>query len=221
MRLDPHTGIAEFKEALRLQPGNADAHYNLPGLLAAQGDLDSTIAEYRLALVLKLNDRDSHNNLGLVLQQKGRGGASHQSVQGSLASPSHISGIALQPGQRPGPAEGLGVGRRRVPIGARTRSNFCGGPQQSGTCVIRPRRVCLSSDRISQRRGALAPERRRPSQLGSRPREVGRPLFRASRDIPRLSARSEPARPRSGLRAAPQLSETLRLRPHANPSALH
>ena len=110
MRLDPHTGIAEFKEALRLQPGKADAHYNLPGLLAAQGDLDSTIAEYRLALVLKLNDRDSHNNLGLVLQQKGRGGASHQSVQGSLASRSHISGIALQPGQHPGPAEGLGVG---------------------------------------------------------------------------------------------------------------
>ena len=64
--------IAEFRTAIRLQPDDAVAHYNLGIALAAQGKLDEAIAEYRTAIRLKPDYAMAHNNLGLALASQGK-----------------------------------------------------------------------------------------------------------------------------------------------------
>ena len=63
--------IAEYREALRLEPSFFFAHNNLGNDLAAKGDLDAAIAELRKAVLLNPKLPDAHNNLGLVLCDKG------------------------------------------------------------------------------------------------------------------------------------------------------
>ena len=63
--------IAEYREALRLQPNLPTAHGNLAAALAAKGDLDGAIAEFREALRLRPNYPEAHYNLGEALAAKG------------------------------------------------------------------------------------------------------------------------------------------------------
>jgi tetratricopeptide (TPR) repeat protein len=65
--------IAHFQEAIRLQPGYADAHYNLGLTLhKVPGRDDEAIKEYRLTLRLKPDYVDARNNLGNALESMGR-----------------------------------------------------------------------------------------------------------------------------------------------------
>ncbi|MHB8652452.1 MAG: tetratricopeptide repeat protein [Terriglobia bacterium] len=63
--------IAEYHEALRLNPGNDSAHNNLGVALGVKGDLDGAIAEYREALRLNPNRKYSRLNLCCALENKG------------------------------------------------------------------------------------------------------------------------------------------------------
>ena len=47
--------IAEYREALRLNPNDDEAHFNLGVALGKKGDWDGAIAEYREALRLNPN----------------------------------------------------------------------------------------------------------------------------------------------------------------------
>ena len=59
---DADEEIAEYHEALRLNPNNDLAHFDLAIALGRKGDVDGEIAEYREALRLNLDDDLAHNN---------------------------------------------------------------------------------------------------------------------------------------------------------------
>ena len=69
----PDEAIAEFREAIRLNPDDPAAHMNLGNALYGQGSLAEAIAELRAAIRLKLDDARAHNNLAwaLVLPPQG------------------------------------------------------------------------------------------------------------------------------------------------------
>jgi len=63
--------IAEFREAVRLAPGFAEAHYGLGDALGLSGALDEAVAEFRQAVELKPNYAAAHHDLGVALEKKG------------------------------------------------------------------------------------------------------------------------------------------------------
>ena len=62
---------AEYREALRINPDDADAHYILALLLVYRGKEDAEV-EYREALRIKPDDADAHHILGNLLIEMGR-----------------------------------------------------------------------------------------------------------------------------------------------------
>jgi len=64
-RLDE--AIAEFREALRLNPNMAQAHLNLGNVLSDRGQVDEAIAHYQRALEIQPNLAEAHYSLGNVL----------------------------------------------------------------------------------------------------------------------------------------------------------
>ena len=64
--------IAEYREAIRLQPDDHIGHYNLGDILRSQGKLDEAIAEYREAIRLQPDYAYAHSNLGLALLAQGK-----------------------------------------------------------------------------------------------------------------------------------------------------
>jgi tetratricopeptide (TPR) repeat protein len=65
--------VAHFNEALRLQPGYADAHYNLGlALNKIPGRRGDAVAEYKEALRLRPDNVEALNNLGNALVSMGR-----------------------------------------------------------------------------------------------------------------------------------------------------
>jgi tetratricopeptide (TPR) repeat protein len=62
--------IAEFREAVRLEPDFVDAHFNLGSALDDKGDFDGAISEYRAALRLNPKNERAHRVLGVALAEK-------------------------------------------------------------------------------------------------------------------------------------------------------
>jgi len=62
--------IAEYREALRLNPKLDAAHHNLAVALKQRGDWDAVIAEYLEVLRLNPNDDEAHYYVGAALEQK-------------------------------------------------------------------------------------------------------------------------------------------------------
>ena len=59
--------IADYHEALRIQPNFPDALNNLGLALATQGKYDEAVARYNEALRARPDFPDAHNNLGSAL----------------------------------------------------------------------------------------------------------------------------------------------------------
>jgi tetratricopeptide (TPR) repeat protein len=66
-----NAAIAKYREAIRLNPGFAEAHSNLCLALSDKGNTDEAIAECRQAIRLKPNLAEAHTNLGFLIYQKG------------------------------------------------------------------------------------------------------------------------------------------------------
>ena len=63
--------VAAFRTAIRLQPDDAAAHYNLGNALRGQGKVDEAVAECRTAIRLRPDDAEAHSNLGVALGPRG------------------------------------------------------------------------------------------------------------------------------------------------------
>jgi tetratricopeptide (TPR) repeat protein len=63
--------VAEYREAIRLDPKYALPHDNLGIALERKGDFDGALAEHKEAIRLDPKYARPHNNLGYVLQRKG------------------------------------------------------------------------------------------------------------------------------------------------------
>jgi tetratricopeptide (TPR) repeat protein len=59
--------LAEFKQALRLQPEYADAHYNLGQLYFAQGNADEAAHQYATAVQNRPDYAEAHYQLAALL----------------------------------------------------------------------------------------------------------------------------------------------------------
>jgi Flp pilus assembly protein TadD len=66
------SAAAEWTQALKLQPGDASAHYNLGLALFQSGQSTPAIEEYRKALQLSPDYPEAHNNLGGALSALGK-----------------------------------------------------------------------------------------------------------------------------------------------------
>jgi len=64
--------IAQFEEALRLNPVLAEAHYNLGTTFASAGRIPEAIAQFEAALRLKPDYAEAYYNLGVCLLSAGR-----------------------------------------------------------------------------------------------------------------------------------------------------
>jgi tetratricopeptide (TPR) repeat protein len=64
--------IAQFQQAIHLQPGYDLAHNNLGAALYKKGQIDEAISQYQEAIRLKPGDAEAHNNLGIALCKKGQ-----------------------------------------------------------------------------------------------------------------------------------------------------
>ena len=64
--------IASYKEALRIKPDDADAHYNLGVTYGESGQYEEAIASYKEVLRIKPDDADAHYNLGYVYRELGQ-----------------------------------------------------------------------------------------------------------------------------------------------------
>ena len=62
--------IANFKEAIKLQPHYAEAHSNLGSALSDRGNFELAVAHYKEALRLKPGYAEAHNNLGNTLSEQ-------------------------------------------------------------------------------------------------------------------------------------------------------
>ena len=93
--------IGEFRAALELQPGYANALSNLGVLLAAKGQHDEALRLYQEALAAEPGNASAHNNLGQELAARGRLPEAVESFRRSLAldrwesSTHHNLGTAL------------------------------------------------------------------------------------------------------------------------------
>jgi tetratricopeptide (TPR) repeat protein len=63
--------IAQYQDALDIDPDNAEAHNNLGKALALKGKLDEAIAQYKTALAIQPELATVNQNLGNALLQKG------------------------------------------------------------------------------------------------------------------------------------------------------
>ena len=64
--------VAEYRTAIRLNPGYAEAHVNLGHALFNQWKLEEAVAELRTAIRLQPDDADAHYNLGTALVAQGK-----------------------------------------------------------------------------------------------------------------------------------------------------
>ena len=64
--------IADYTQAIRLNPNYALAYYNRGNVYYRKGDYDRAIADYEAVLRINPNDADARRNLERARQQRGR-----------------------------------------------------------------------------------------------------------------------------------------------------
>ena len=64
--------IVHWREAIRLDQRNADAHYDLANVFLAQDKLSDANHHFRAALRIKPDFPEAHNNLGIALRSQGK-----------------------------------------------------------------------------------------------------------------------------------------------------
>ena len=81
---DPDGAIAEFRQAIDLDPFTWFPHNDYANALAAKGDWDGAIFEYRQALRMQPDSVVAHSNLGYALANKGDLAGGTEEIQKAL-----------------------------------------------------------------------------------------------------------------------------------------
>ncbi len=68
---DYNKAVSEFISVIDIDPGIAEAHYNLAYAYQMLGNDDSAITEYKNAITIRPDYSDAYNNLGLLMVEKG------------------------------------------------------------------------------------------------------------------------------------------------------
>jgi tetratricopeptide (TPR) repeat protein len=116
----PADALAHYRQALRLQPHRAEAHYGAGLILAALGRPDEALACYRQAVALRPAFAEALTNLGVALAQRGDLPAALDHLrQATAAGPGfapahHNLGVALL--QRGRPEEAAASLRRALDL---------------------------------------------------------------------------------------------------------
>jgi Tfp pilus assembly protein PilF len=76
--------VAEYEEALKIEPFLAEPHNNLGTILIRSGRLPEAIAHYEQALRIKLDYPEAQNNLGLALMGVGEFDAAVQHLKAAI-----------------------------------------------------------------------------------------------------------------------------------------
>jgi len=61
--------IQAYQQAIHIQPGAAEAYYNLGNILREQGRLEESIQTYQKVLEIQPNHPEAYNNLGNVFRE--------------------------------------------------------------------------------------------------------------------------------------------------------
>jgi len=64
--------IAQLSKALEIDPGFAEAHYNMGNAMTAKGRLDEAVSHFSKAVKLKPGYAEAHNNMGIALARQGK-----------------------------------------------------------------------------------------------------------------------------------------------------
>ena len=78
MKRDYDAAIACFRQAIELDPKDANAHFNLGQALSGKGQVEEAVACWRQAIARDPTYAKAHNNLGVALSAQGPGGRGHR-----------------------------------------------------------------------------------------------------------------------------------------------
>jgi tetratricopeptide (TPR) repeat protein len=82
---DAKTAIAEYQQAIAIDPRHGDAQVNLGRLLHEAGQPEQALAHYRSALAVRPDDPIAAFNLGVALEDLGRGAEAIEAYQRAIA----------------------------------------------------------------------------------------------------------------------------------------
>ena len=135
--------IAQYEEAIRLDPEYPLPHVSLGLVLADRGRIDEAIAHYRAAIAL-----DPGATRPTTTSPSSRSSATARPTKAIAASPrghppsTRRRARALQPGRGPARARESGRGGRGVPRGRAARPVDSRGPRRPRRCAVAARRPC-------------------------------------------------------------------------------
>ena len=80
-----YEAIAQYRVALKLDPGYAAAHNNLAAAYAKQGRIDEAVDEMHAALQLEAANADYHYNFAVLVSQQGDVEQARQHLETALS----------------------------------------------------------------------------------------------------------------------------------------
>ena len=63
--------LQAFERSLKIEPENADTHFNVAEILRVKGELDGAVESYRQALIFNSEHVEAWNNMGISLRAQG------------------------------------------------------------------------------------------------------------------------------------------------------
>ena len=95
---DPEEALVAYREALRIKPDYADAHFNLGRVYAETGRADAALEAYGRAIADDASLASAHFNLGNLLKQRGQVEDSIAAYRGAIAADAQHVGARVNLG---------------------------------------------------------------------------------------------------------------------------